>query len=128
MIKKTINYIDYDGNERSEEAWFNLSQAEIVEMNMNEQGGLEKVISRIISEQDNKKLFALFKNVVLTSYGKKSDDGRRFMKSEELSTEFSQTEAYSKLMMELLSGDTKTAEAFINGLVTSAGTAPIEVK
>lgn len=128
MIKKTINYIDYDGNERSEEAWFNLSQAEIVEMNMNEQGGLEKVISRIISEQDNKKLFALFKNVVLTSYGKKSDDGRRFMKSEELSTEFSQTEAYSKLMMELLSGDAKTAEAFINGLVTSAGTAPIEVK
>lgn len=128
MIKKTINYIDYDGNERSEEAWFNLSQAEIVEMNMNEQGGLEKVISRIISEEDNKKLFALFKNVVLTSYGKKSDDGRRFMKSEELSTEFSQTEAYSKLMMELLSGDAKTAEAFINGLVTSAGTAPIEVK
>lgn len=128
MIKKTINYIDYDGNERSEEAWFNLSQAEIVEMNMSEQGGLEKMIHRIISEQDNKKLFALFKNVVLTSYGKKSDDGRRFVKSEELSTEFSQTEAYSKLMMELLSGDAKTAESFINGLVNSAGTSPIEVK
>lgn len=128
MIKKTINYIDYDGNKRTEEAWFNLSQTELVEMEVSEQGGMEKMIKRIIAEQDNKKLFALFKNIVLKAYGKKSDDGRRFEKSEQLSTEFSQTEAYSKLMMELLSADTATSEAFINGLVISAGSTPVEVK
>lgn len=116
MIKKTITYTDYDGNQRTEDLMFNLSKAELIEMELSESGGMEKMLKRIIAEQDTKKIMEIVKSIILRSYGKKSDDGRRFIKSEELSKEFSQTEAYSELLIELMS-DENAASAFMNGLV-----------
>lgn len=116
MLKKTMTYTDYDGNQRTEDFYFNLSKAEVAEMQMSAAGGLDKMINRIISEQDGKRIIELFKDLVLRSYGKKSDDGKRFIKSKELAEEFSQTEAYSDLFMELAT-DSEAAAAFVNGIV-----------
>lgn len=116
MLKKTITYTDYDGVQRTEDFYFNLSKAEIAEMELSTAGGLDKTINRIVAEQDGKRIIALFKDLVLKSYGKKSDDGRRFIKSQELRDEFSQTEAYSDLFMELAT-DADAAAAFVNGIV-----------
>lgn len=116
MLKKTMTYVDYDGNERTEDFYFNLSKAEIGEMELSINGGLEAMINRIIQERDNAKIVATFKDLILRSYGKKSDDGRRFIKSPELSEEFSQTEAYSDLFMELAS-NADSAAAFVNGIM-----------
>lgn len=116
MLKKTITYVDYDGNQRTEDFYFNLSKAEIAEMEMTTAGGLDKVINQIIAEQDGKRIIELFKDLILRSYGKKSPDGKRFIKSEELRDEFSQTEAYSDLFMELAT-DADAAAAFVNGII-----------
>lgn len=116
MLKKTIKYVDYDGNEREEDFYFNLSKAEIAEMEMSTNGGLDKMINRIIAERDNKRIIELFKDLVLRSYGKKSDDGRRFIKNQELRDDFAQTEAYSELFMELAT-DADAAAAFVNGII-----------
>lgn len=120
MLKKTMTYTDYDGNQRTEDFYFNLSKAEVAEMQMSAAGGLDKMINRIISEQDGKRIIELFKDLVLRSYGKKSDDGKRFIKSKELAEEFSQTEAYSDLFMELAT-DADAAAAFVNGIVPDMG-------
>ncbi len=116
MVRKTITYTDYDGNQRTEELMFNLSRAELIEMEVSESGGMEKMLKRIVAEQDTKKIMSIIKAIILKSYGKKSDDGRRFIKSEEMSNEFAQTEAYSELLFELLQSEDAAAK-FMNGLV-----------
>lgn len=118
MLKKTIVYTDYEGNERTDDFYFNLSQPELLEMNVSEKGGLEKVIEKIIATDDFKKLVEIFKEIILKAYGEKSLDGRRFVKSKELSEQFSQTEAYSILFMELAL-NAEAASAFINGIISS---------
>lgn len=118
MLKKTITYVDYDGNERTEDFYFNLSKAEILEMDLVAQGGLERLIEKITREQDGKRLVELFKDLILRSYGEKSMDGKRFIKTDEAKEAFSQTEAYSQLFMELAT-DEKAAAAFVNGIVPS---------
>lgn len=116
MFTKTITYIDYDNNKRTEDFLFNLSKAEIIRMEFSETGGMEKMINKIIAEQDNKKLMNLFENIILKAYGEKSADGKRFIKSEELSTNFKQTEAYSELLVELLTNEAAATE-FINKII-----------
>ena len=116
MLKKTITFTDYDGNERKEDFWFNLSKAEILEMELLTEGGMERLIDKVIAAQDVPGLIKIFKDLILKSYGEKSADGRRFIKSEQLTTEFTQTEAYSELFMELAS-DADSAAAFINGII-----------
>lgn len=116
MLKKVITYTDYDGNERTETFYFNLSKAEITEMELSLAGGLVKTIEKIVEERDGAKIIALFKDVILRSYGEKSPDGRRFIKSPELATSFSQTEAFSELFIEMAT-NTEAATAFINGIV-----------
>lgn len=116
MLKKTMKYEDYEGNERTETFHFNLSKGEIMEMQLSENGGYEKYIQRIIEAQDQKTLVALFKSLILKAYGEKSADGRRFIKSQELSDAFAQTEAYSDLFIELTT-DTSAASAFVNGIM-----------
>ena len=111
MLKKTIPYTDYNGNDRTEDFYFNLSEAECMEMELGTTGGLADQIRRIINAQDTPAIIEIFK-----TYGEKSADGKRFVKSEELSTAFSQTEAYSKLFMELGTNAEAAAE-FINGIV-----------
>lgn len=116
MLKKLIKYTDYDGRERSENFYFYLSKAELMEMELGSVGGMQNLIQLIIEKQDIPKIMEAFKMIILKSYGEKSADGRRFIKSQELSEAFSQTEAYSNLYMELVT-NAELAAAFINGIV-----------
>jgi hypothetical protein len=116
MLKKTITYEDYDGNERTEDFYFNLSKAELMEMEMSETGGFVQMAKKIVAEKNAKRLIELFKDLILKSYGEKSADGRRFIKNQELRDSFSQTEAYSFLFMQL-STDADAAADFVNGIV-----------
>lgn len=112
MLKKTITYTDYDGLERTEEFRFNLTRAELMDMELTTVGTFSKLMQKIIDEKDMVRLAKCFKELILKSYGVKSDDGKRFIKSPELSEAFSQTEAYSELYMELL-GNSEYAVKFI---------------
>ena len=116
MLKKTITYTDYNGNERTEDFFFNLSKAEVVEMELGVSGGLTQMVQRIVAAQDGTQIIKTFKEIVLKAYGEISPDGKRFVKSDELSTAFSQTEAYSNLFMELATNH-DAAAAFINAIV-----------
>ena len=116
MITKTIKYVDYNGSEREEKFMFNLTKAELMEMEMGTTGGLVEMIQKIIEAQDAPQIIKIFKELILKAYGEKSADGRRFVKSEELSTAFSQTEAYSQLFMELAM-DADAAAKFIKGII-----------
>lgn len=118
MLKQEVTYIDYNGNERKENIYFNLTKAEIMEMEMGTSGGLAEMIQRIVAAQDSPAIVKIFKDLILRSYGQPSPDGKRFIKSEELSTEFSQTEAYSQLFMKLAT-DADAAAKFVNGIVPS---------
>jgi len=120
MLKKTIKYTDFNGVEREEDHYFNLSRAEINEMNLSTTGGLERMIHDITSTKDVPKIAAIFKELILKSYGIKSPDGKRFIKSKEISLEFSQTGAYDVLYMELLGDETgDAANAFISAILPS---------
>lgn len=116
MVKKTIKYTDYSGNEREEDFYFNISKAELTKMEASEVGGLKQYLERITMSQDNVAIMEYFTKFIHMAYGEKSPDGRRFIKSEQLSTEFEQTEAYSELIIELLS-DPKIASDFINSIL-----------
>lgn len=116
MLKKTITYIDCNGNERTEDFFFNLTKAEVLKMEMGVSGGMAEKIKRIIAAQDQPTIIRVFEDIILMAYGEKSDDGKRFIKSKELSTAFMQTEAYSNLFMELAT-DADAAAKFINGIL-----------
>lgn len=116
MIVKTIKYEDYNGNVREEKFYFNLSKAEILEMEASKNGGLSAYIQRIAEEQDAPKIMELFKELLQKSYGVKSDDGKRFIKSKELTEAFVQTEAYSELFV-LLASNADEATEFVNGII-----------
>ena len=120
MLKKTIPYTDYNGTDRTEDFYFNLSEAEIMEMEMSTTGGLAETIQNIVKAQDAPSIIKIFKDIILKSYGEKSPDGKRFMKVNEsgvpLSIAFSQTEAFSKLFTELATNADAAAE-FVNGIM-----------
>ena len=116
MIKKRIKYKDFNGEERTEDFYFHLMESEIAELELSTVGGFTEAVERIIQSNDVPEIIKQFKRIILASYGKKSPDGRRFEKSDELRAEFSQTNAYSKLFMELATDD-EAASAFINGIV-----------
>lgn len=116
MIKKTVTYVDYNGVERTEDFYFNLTKAEVAEMEMSVEGGFSKMLEEIVASKDNVKIVSLFKQMVLKAYGEKSADGRRFMKSEEISKAFSETEAYSEIFMSLALNENEAA-AFVNGIM-----------
>lgn len=116
MLKKTITYTDYNGVERTEDFYFNLTKAELMEMEMGTSGGFAEMIQRVIAAKDAPTIISVFKDIILKSYGQKSPDGRRFVKSEQLREEFSQTEAYSILYMELATND-EAAANFVNGIM-----------
>lgn len=116
MLKKTITYTDYNDEERKEDFYFNLSKAEIMEMEMGTTGGLTELIKKVMATKDVPSIMKIFKDLILKAYGEKSADGKRFIKSEELSREFSQTEAYSILFMELATNADEAAK-FVNGII-----------
>lgn len=122
MLKKTFTYTDYNGVERTEDHYFNLTKAELLELEASTTGGLSEQIKRIVAAKDMPAIFDLFKSIVMKAYGKKSDDGRRFVKKDRdgylLAEEFAQTEAFSELIYELATDD-KAAADFMNGIVPS---------
>lgn len=115
MLSKTITYTDYNGLERTEKFYFNLTEAEVAEMELTTEGGLSGMIEKIIETKDVPTLIKIFKDLILRSYGEKSADGRRFIKNDEMREAFTQTEAYSKLFMEL-AFDADKATEFVNGI------------
>ncbi len=118
MFKKTVTFTDYNDNVRTEDFYFHLNKAELTEMELSYDGGLIRTINQIVATQDNKKIVEIFKNLVLSAYGEKSLDGRRFIKNQEIRDNFAQTEAYSQIFMELAENADKAAE-FVNGIVPS---------
>ena len=116
MLKLTRTYNDYNGMSRTEDFYFNLTQAEVTEMELSVDGGLVERINRIVAAQDGKQIIAVFKDIILRAYGEKSADGKRFIKNQELRDAFAQTEAYSDLFMELAT-DAEAAAKFINGII-----------
>ncbi len=116
MLKRTITYTDYNGAERTEDFYFNLTEAELTEMELSINGGLSDYIQKIIAAQDAPSIMNIFKDLLLRAYGEKSLDGKRFMKTPEIREAFEQNPAYSMLFMELATDDKKASE-FINGIV-----------
>lgn len=118
MLKKTITYTDYNGSPRSEEFYFNLTKSEVVKMQSSVKGGYDAQLKSIAAGMNGAGIMEFFENLIKQSYGEKSDDGRRFMKSEEISTAFMQSPAYEVLFEELVTDD-KAAAAFVNGIFPS---------
>lgn len=131
MLKKTITFTDYDGNERKEDFYFNLSSAEIMTWEYGVTGGMTKVIEQMVNTQDTGRIMAMFKEIVMMAYGEKSTDGKRFIKTgpdgRRLAEQFIETEAYSVLFLELLSDPQKFADfiaAIIPAQPTNTSAAP----
>lgn len=118
MLKKTIKYIDFNGVEREEDFYFNLTKAELAELELGISGGLSEMLKKIQQTKDVPSIMEVFKKLLLLAYGEKSADGKHFMKSEEISNTFKCTEAYSVLFMDLAT-DADAASAFINGIIPS---------
>lgn len=118
MLKKTITFDDLDGNPVTEDFYFNLNKAEIAELELSHEGGLSGRLQEIINEKDGKAIIDKFKEIILLAVGRRSEDGRRFIKNEEIRNEFMQTNAYSELFMEIVT-DPDAAVAFVNGLIPS---------
>jgi len=116
MLKKKVTYTDYNGVERTEDFYFNLTKAEITEMELSTAGGFAEMLQKVVAAQDGPTIIKVFKDLVLKAYGEKSADGKRFVKSDEISTAFSQTEAYSQIFMELAT-DSKAAADFVNAII-----------
>ena len=117
MLKKTITYKDlFTDEEVTEDFFFHLSKAELVELELSHQDGLSEALQRIIAAEDGKGIVAEFKNIILLAYGKRSEDGKRFVKNANVREEFESSEAYSALFMELVT-NTESAIEFINGII-----------
>lgn len=116
MYKKTITYTNFDGVERTEDFYFNLTPAEITEMDLCFNGGLQTIIEKITKETNGRVLVEIFKDLIRRAYGEKSIDGMRFMKNKEITDSFTATNAYSELFMEFVQ-DADSAAEFINGII-----------
>lgn len=116
MFVDRRTYTDFNGVERTEDFYFNLTQAEIMEMELGTNGGLAEMIQQVVDAQDAPSIIKIFKDLVLKAYGEKSADGKRIIKDEEISKAYSQTTAYSDLFVELAT-DAEKAAAFVNGIV-----------
>lgn len=125
MLKETIKYTDYNGVEREEDFYFNLTEAELAEMELGVEGGLTAMIDKIVKAQSLPELIKVFKDIILRSYGEKSPDGRRFIKNEEVREAFSQTEAYSILFMKLANDDIAAAN-FVKGILPKERASALE--
>ena len=119
MLVKSITYPDFNGEIRTEDFMFNLSQAECMEMELSTNGGMQQLIERIVSEKDSEKIVSIFKKLILKAYGIKSPDGKYFRKSDEISKDFESTNAYSVLFMELATNADAAAE-FIRKVLPAA--------
>lgn len=122
MFIKEVTYEDFNGNQQTRKYMFNLSKAELLEMQLSIGGGLTEYAKRITEAQDTPALAELFKKLLLMSYGEKSDDGQSFIKKRngvKLADEFEQTAAYAELYTELATNEQSAIE-FINGIIPAS--------
>lgn len=117
MLTKVITYKNFDGNEVTDTLYFNMSEADLAELEASYKGGMEAAINALIAAEDGQSIIREFKRIIGWAYGIKSEDGRRFIKSPELSEEFFQTNAWPALFMELLTGDGDNMVNFVAGFV-----------
>lgn len=116
MLKQTITYTDFNGVERSEDFYFNLTKAELVELEMGHAGGLSESLQKIVAAEDGGAIIREFKTIILKAYGKRSEDGSRFIKNDKLREEFETSEAYSALFIRLVT-DADAAAQFVSGIM-----------
>lgn len=116
MIKKTITFEDFNGNQITEDFYFNLTVDEILSMEYSEKGGLSEHVKSIIASNDNAQIYLKFKDIILAAYGEKSEDGLRFVKNDKIKEEFSQTNAFSELLFNFMKNPDEAA-TFVNALV-----------
>jgi hypothetical protein len=124
MLVKEMTYVNFNGEERTEKFYFNLTKAEITEMEVSIEGGLTEKMNRIIASKDAKEIVSIFKKIVLDAYGEKSLDGRKFIKNDSVRSDFAQTQAYSDLFMELSTNEVAASE-FMNGIIPNPPKAPM---
>lgn len=118
MLKKTITYPDYNGVQRTDDFYFNLSKPEIVKMQASVKGGYDVQLRSMAANPNGGQIMEFFEELISKAYGEKSEDGRRFMKSEEISKSFMETPAYEKLFEELVTDD-KAAADFVNAIMST---------
>lgn len=118
MFKTKIKYTDFNGQEREETLYFNLSKSEMMEMELSTQAGVEEMLRMMIATRDNAKIVQTYKDLILKSYGIKSEDGTRFIKTKELRESFEQSAAYDQLFMDLLANKDNIQTAFVNGVIS----------
>lgn len=123
MLKKTVTYTDYNDQEITEDFYFNLTKAEVLEMEMTTEGGLSERITKIVNSKSTPEIIRIFKDLITRAYGVKSDDGKRFIKNDEVREAFTQTEAYSQIFMELAT-DADAAANFVNGVIPQVDKMP----
>lgn len=128
MFKYAIKYTDYNGVERTDTCYFNFSKAELMEMELSTTAGVEEMLRMLIATNDNAKIMATFKSFILNSYGIKSEDGKRFIKSEELKKQFEQSEAYSEFFIKMLANEDNLQTKFINGVVNGSNVPNMDEK
>lgn len=126
MHKEIITYNDLNGVQRTEDFYFDLSKPEIVKMQASTKGGYDVQLKSIAASLDGAKIMDFFENFISKSFGVKSEDGRRFMKSDEISRSFMETPAYEVLFEKLVTDD-KYAADFVNAVMRSKGNAAAPV-
>lgn len=115
MYKKRIKYTDFNDAVREEDFYFNISKSEIVKMEISEDGGLQERLERVIQAKKGREIMEVFENLILSSYGVRSLDGKSFSKSPEVIQAFKDTAAYDVFFMELVT-DAEAAAIFVNAV------------
>ncbi len=130
MISRTIDYVDYNGNERSDTFYFHLSRAELWRLQIGENGEFSRKIQALIDEKNQAEIWKMFEELVRMAVGKKSIDGKRFDKSDDAKADFLESEAYSEFIEMLMTGDhgknANYASDFVNGLITTSERTPAQ--
>lgn len=126
MIKWPITYTDYNDETHTEDFYFNLSKAELMEMDLEANGAFSSYLKRIVEEKDGKQMAKVFKDIIYKAYGRRSDDGRRFVKSDEYVADFVSCGAYSELFMQLVS-DSEACDRFVTGIMPKFDNGKVEI-
>ena len=127
MIKKNITYFDFDGEERTDAFYFNLSKAELMDIELDYDGNMSRAMNTMLEKRDMKGVLGLLGKLVRKAYGEKSADGRRFLKNQELEDSFATTDAYSNLLIELVNDENKL-RAFVTGVIPTDMRTEVEKK
>lgn len=116
MFKKKITYTDYNGQERTEDFYFNLSKSELIMLESSTPGGYTAMLQRIIDSKDNTQLMKIFTDLIKMSYGVKSDDGKHFIKNDQVVEDFLNSAAFDQMFTEFFT-DENAASNFAKGII-----------